>query len=73
VIQPAKDDMDDDLVFYSYKCAECGHAGSVHLAGHDHEDQQSNCNACGAMVWLQWDGGVTFRLASGKQADRGES
>jgi predicted nucleic acid-binding Zn ribbon protein len=65
--------MDDDLVFYSYTCTECGHADGVHLRGDDHEGKQLDCSACGARVWLQWDGGVTFRLASGKQTDRGES
>jgi predicted nucleic acid-binding Zn ribbon protein len=62
--------MDDELVLYSYTCIECAYKGEVHLTGDDHEDEQHNCNACGARVCLQWDGGVTFRLASGKQTDR---
>jgi predicted nucleic acid-binding Zn ribbon protein len=62
--------MDDELVLYSYTCTECAHKGEVHREGDDHEDEQHICNACGAIVWLQWDGGVTFRLTYGKQTDR---
>lgn len=47
-------------VIYVYRCTACGHAGSVHLAGDDHDSEQSLCKVCGATVCLEWDGGVTF-------------
>lgn len=62
--------MGGALVLYSYTCADCAYKGEVQLTGDDHEDEPHRCKACGARVWLQWDGGVTFRLASGKQTDR---
>lgn len=43
--------MDNDQV---YKCAEPGHAGSLHLAGDGHDGEQSNYQACGATVALDW-------------------
>jgi len=56
--------MDNDLVLYVYKSAECRHEGSVHLAGDTHDGDKANCNSCGAEVLLEWDGGVTFDIAS---------
>jgi DNA-directed RNA polymerase subunit RPC12/RpoP len=55
-----KTDMKSDLVLYTYKCAECGHVGGVQLAGDGHEGERAECTACGAVVLLEWDGGVTF-------------
>lgn len=52
--------MDNDLVLYVYKCVECGHDGSVHLAGDTHDGEKAKCKFCGAEVSLEWDGGVTF-------------
>lgn len=62
--------MGGALVLYSYTRAECAYKGEVQLTGDDHEDEPHKCNACGARVGLQRDGGVTFSLASGKQTDR---
>jgi DNA-directed RNA polymerase subunit RPC12/RpoP len=61
-IEPAtmKTDIKSDLVLYTYKCAECGHVGGVQLAGDGHEGERAECTACGAVVLLEWDGGVTF-------------
>jgi|PersoiStandDraft_1058852.scaffolds.fasta_scaffold500960_1 DNA-directed RNA polymerase subunit RPC12/RpoP len=55
--------MDSDLVLYVYKCAECGHDGSVHLAGDTHDGEETKCKFCGTEVSVQWDGGVTFDVA----------
>lgn len=55
-----ENDVDNDLVFYSYRCAECHHDGSVRLAGDGHDGAQSKCEACGNTVSLEWDGGVAF-------------
>lgn len=52
--------MDDEMVLYVYRCTACGHSGNTHLAGDDHDTEQSLCKVCGAAVRLEWDGGVTF-------------
>lgn len=52
--------MDEDPVLYVYKCAQCRHAGEVHLPGDAHDGAPHECNSCGAKVYLEWDGGVTF-------------
>lgn len=52
--------MDTELILYIYKCADCGHAGAVHLPGDVHDSELTNCKVCGATVSLEWDGGVVF-------------
>jgi len=52
--------MDEDQVLYVYKCAQCRHAGKVPLRGDAHDGAPHECSSCGAKVYLEWDGGVTF-------------
>lgn len=52
--------MDDDQVLYVYKCKECGRDGQIHLSGDQHDGAPHECSSCGAKVFLEWDGGVTF-------------
>lgn len=53
-------DVDDTLVLYVYKCAECGHSGEAHLTGDCHEGADFKCRVCGAAAVLEWDGGLSF-------------
>lgn len=52
--------MDEEPVLYVYKCTQCRHAGEVHLPGDSHDGGPHECGSCGAKVYLEWDGGVTF-------------
>lgn len=52
--------MDTKLVLYIYKCADCGHAGAIHLPGDAHDGELTSCKVCGATASLEWDGGVVF-------------
>lgn len=52
--------MDEDPVLYVYRCRECRHAGEVRLFGDAHDGAPHECSACGAKVFLEWEGGVTF-------------
>lgn len=47
-------------VYYVYGCRSCGHRGETRLAGDGHDGEASQCVVCGAVVKLEWDGGVTF-------------
>lgn len=57
--------MDEDRVLYVYKCSECGHRGSTHLPGDEHDGAMYQCSSCGTQVYLEWDGGVTFEFGPG--------
>ena len=52
--------MANDRVLYVYKCGQCNHTGKVYLPGDQHDGEPHECKACGAKVFLEWDGGVTF-------------
>ncbi len=47
-------------VLYVYRCPARGHAGQTKLSGDSHDGEAANCDSCGALVTLEWDGGVTF-------------
>lgn len=47
-------------VLYVYNCAACGHRGDQHVDGDTHDGEASTCASRGALVTLEWDGGVTF-------------
>ncbi|MFC6523128.1 hypothetical protein ACFQAT_28595 [Undibacterium arcticum] len=53
--------MKANLVLYVYKCAKCGYNGEMHLPGDGHAGESATCTVCGAVVTLEWDGGVTFQ------------
>lgn len=59
--------MDDEPVLYVYKCSECNYAGQTHFPDDGHDGAAHACHACGAQVFLEWDGGVTFDVA--RQSD----
>jgi hypothetical protein len=54
--------MDEDRVLYAYKCPGCLYDGQVYLSGDVHDGAPHECSACGAKVFLEWDGGVTFDI-----------
>jgi hypothetical protein len=54
----------DDQVLYVYKCNQCNYSGEVHLPGDEHDGAPYECKMCGANVFLEWDGGVTFDVGS---------
>lgn len=49
-------------VYYVYRCADCGHRGETCLGGDGFDGHPSSCAVCGAVVKLEWDGGVTFTV-----------
>lgn len=48
---------DNPIVLYVYRCAVCGHCGSVRLAETAPEITTA-CSACGAEAMAEWDGGI---------------
>lgn len=53
----------DSEVLYVYSCSKCKHRGEQRHADDSHDGEASTCSACGAVVTLEWDGGVTFDAA----------
>lgn len=47
-------------ILYVYRCRACAHAGQTKLSSDSHDGEAANYDVCGALVTLEWDGGVTF-------------
>lgn len=52
-----------NTVLYVYACSECRHRGQRPLQDDSHDGEASTCSSCGAVVTLEWDGGVTLETA----------
>lgn len=50
--------MSSDRVLYVYRCAACNHHGERHFSDDSHDGEPTACDVCGAVVKLEWDGGV---------------
>lgn len=47
-------------VLYVYRCPGCGHRGETRRPDDTHDGEGMACPQCGAIVALEWDGGVTL-------------
>lgn len=55
-------------VLYVYRCGECGHRGQLHRPEVQPE-QSARCEACGADVVAEWDGGVVLVPSSAAKSE----
>ncbi|HBX74438.1 MAG: hypothetical protein CME44_03535 [Haliea sp.] len=60
----SKSDDKDQSVLYVYRCPACGHRGEVHHEDDTHEGDAGVCSDCGALVTLEWDGGVQVAFSA---------
>ncbi|HBQ42377.1 MAG TPA: hypothetical protein DD808_17695 [Halieaceae bacterium] len=45
-------------VLYVYRCIACDYRGETHRHDDSHDGDRAVCEHCGAIVVLEWDGGV---------------
>ena len=57
-----------DQVLYIYHCTAYGHHAKLYFPDDSHDGEPAVCMACGAPVWIEWDGGVTFHRPGGSAA-----
>lgn len=58
-------------VLYAYHCDQCGHRGQLRHP-EEHETISAECEACGAAVAAEWDGGVELTSAAARPTCAGD-
>ncbi len=63
-------DHTDLPVLYVYRCAECDYRGETHRSNDTHDGDDAVCEQCGALVTLEWDGGVQLNAENSVSPSR---
>ena len=51
-------------ILYVYQCTTCGHHDKEYFTDDTHDGDETECASCGAVVRLEWDGGVSLATTS---------